>query len=219
MIRDKYLAQQIIDLGVPIFGESMKNKNDSPHCLFDPRLLLSCHDTLTYIGQRMGKVAKEDCEGSAVIGMSTSGIAWAAVASIYSGRPMLYVRKKLEPNVSNKYIEGKLPEDKTLTLVDDLLFAGESKGEAIQILQDAECRVTDVMVVIDRQIQRVKDGPSLQDKWGVRLHTLTTMSEIVELMIETNVITQQQLKNLVEDYQKFERWDTPKFVRKEVNNG
>lgn len=208
------LAQAIVKLKVPIFGENMKNKSDSPSCMFDPRRLLSDPQVLSYIGQEMATVINEECSGSAIIGMSTSGIAWAAVASIYSGKPMLYVRKQKEPNVSNKYIEGTLPEDKKLVLIDDLLFAGESKREALVILKNAGCTVTDIVVIIDRQIQRVKDGPSIQDEWDIKLHSLINMSEVIQFMVDSKTITEEQLANLIRDYQKFDRWDVPEFAKK-----
>lgn len=210
---DTLLIQSIVDLKVPIFGESMKNKGDSQSCMFDPRKLLSDCAILKYVGNKMSKIIHDDCQGNALVGMATSGIAWAAVASVYSGLPMLYVRKKLEPNVSNKHLEGILPTSKKVILIDDLLFAGESKNEAIEILHNLGCLVTDVLVVIDRQIQRKKDGPSIEDRWKLKLHSLITMSEIIDYMKQKNEITHDQYLNLIQDYQQFERWDMPDFAK------
>jgi len=209
---DTFLAKQIVDLGVPVFGESMKNKGDSKSCMYDPRKLLSSRDVLHHVGKKFKLIIKRKCSGSAVIGMSTSGIAWATIASLYTGLPMLYVRKKLEPTVSGKYIEGILPKNKKLILVDDLLFASESKREAIEILKDHGCTVTDILVVIDRQIQRKKDGPKIQDDLNIKLHSLINMSETVKYMQENSAITKKQLKSLIRDYQRFDRWDMPTFA-------
>ena len=154
---------------------------------------------LNHVGLRMAQVASRDCTGGALIGIATSGLAWAAMASLHSGLPMLYVRKAAERLVSNKLIEGLAPEDRQLILVDDLLFAGESKREAIRIILDHGFRVTDILVVIDRQLQRKKDGPTLQDEFGLKLHALITMDEIVAHMGRQNAITDTQLRDLARD--------------------
>ncbi len=213
IVRDRYLAQAIVDYKVPRFGENMKNKSDSPSCMFDVRKLLSEPEPYKYICNRMAEVVQNDCSGSAVVGLATSGIAWAAVAGYLTDTPVLYVRKKKEPNVSDLYLEGTLPPDKKIILVDDLLFAGESKNEAMEILQKEGCIVTDIVVVVDRQIQRKKDGPSIDKRWGIKLHSLIKMSEVVEFMIENNQITEEQLARLIMDYTQFERWDLPDFAK------
>ena len=81
---DSTLIQAIAELGVVRFGASHKNKDDSPSCLFDPRLLLSRPDILEYAGGRIAEIALREATGSALVGMATSGIAWASVASISS---------------------------------------------------------------------------------------------------------------------------------------
>lgn len=210
---DVFLAQAIIDLKVPFFGESLKNKGDSRSCLFRPRHLLSDPKVLKHLGKRMAKIALEECQSKTLTGMATSGIAFATVASMYSGLPMMYVRKKLEEHMSNQLIEGIPPRDKKVVLVDDLLFAGESKNEALEILKNHGYTVTDIIVVIDRQLQRKKEGPRVQDKWNLKLHALITMSEIINYMQTKNAITAQQLENLRRDYRRFDRWDQADFAK------
>ena len=209
---DERLARTLIDLCVPQFGVNTKNKNDSPSCRFEPRNLLSDPAMLEYIGNKIAEVALNQCSGSALVGMATSGIAWAAMASVYSGLPMLYVRKSIEHLVSDKLIEGVSPDNKKIILVDDLLFAGESKREALDILINHGYQVTDIVVIIDRELQRKEDGPRLQDQYNLRLHALITMSDIVDYMIEQKAISDQQRIQLISDYQMFDRWDMPRFV-------
>lgn len=210
---DTKLARAIVDLKVPFFGESLKNKGDSRSCLFDPRKLLSDPKILKYIGKKIAFIAKNKCKGNTLIGLATSGIAWGAVASIYSGLPFLYIRKKLEKQMSSKFIEGIIPKNSKLILVDDLIFAGESKSEAIGIINDHKLIVTDVIVIIDRQLQRKKDGPPLADKHKIKLHSLITMEEIVDYMKRIKSITNEQLERLIEDYRAFDRWYLPKFAK------
>ncbi len=209
---DLILAQAIVELKVPYFGENLKNKGDSQSCVFDPRKLLSHPWLLKYIGKKMAYIAKKKCRGNTLVGLATSGIAWGAICSIYSGLPFLYIRKKLEKQMSSKYIEGVVSEGAKLILIDDLIFAGESKDEAIQIIKDHNLEVTDIIVIVDRQLQRKKDGPRVQDKHGIGLHSLIKMEEIVDYMMQNKHMTKEQLELVIRDYRQFERWDLPKFA-------
>ncbi|MBI3620379.1 hypothetical protein HY214_04545 [Candidatus Roizmanbacteria bacterium] len=210
---DTKLAKIIIDLKVLFFGESLKNKGDSRSCLFDPRKLLSHPEILEYIGKRLTEVVKNECSGNTIIGLATSGIAWGAICSLYSGLPFLYIRKKLERQLSSKFIEGIIPDKAKLILVDDLVFAGESKTEAIEIIKDHKLTVTDIVVIIDRQLQRKKDGPRLEDKHQVKLHSLITMEQLIGYMKKRKAINKIQLKRLIADYRRFDRWHMPLFAR------
>jgi orotate phosphoribosyltransferase len=210
---DTFLAQAIVDLQVPYFGENLRNKEDSQSCLFDPRRLLSAPLILKYIGQKMAEVIDQECRGNCIIGMATSGIPWGTLCSLYTGFPFLYVRNKIEKHMSSKYVEGVVPPNPQAILVDDLLFAGKSKSEAIELLRDHNMEVTDVLVIIDRQLERKQDGPCLEKKYGIMLHALISMEEIIEYMIALNAITQEQIVLLTRDYQQFERWRMPSFCQ------
>lgn len=210
---NRILVKSIIDFQVPFFGKSLKNKGDSRSCLFKARRLLSSPVVLEHVGRKIAKIALTQCSAKVLMGVVSSGLPWAAAASIYSGLPMMYVRKKIEAHMSNQMIEGIEPKVKKVILVDDLLFAGESKNEFLEILKKEGYKVTDIIVVIDRQLQRKKDGLAIQDKWNLKLHRLITMDEIVNYMKERRLISKEQLNNLIKDYRKFERWNLPNFAK------
>jgi orotate phosphoribosyltransferase len=211
---DSTLAKAIVNLKVPKFGPNQKNKGDSPLCRFEPRNLLSSPEMLRHIGKRMAHVIRTQCSGQAVVGLATSGIAWAALASRYSGLPMLYLRKTLEPGVSENLLEGIPPANGQLILIDDLIFNGDSKRRAITSLKQLGFQVSDVVVIIDRQLQRKKDGPSIEKTYMLKLHSLITMSDIVDYMSDNNEITPAQLDMLIKDYTKYERWTMPRFAER-----
>ena len=209
---DLKLAQAIVDLEIPSFGRNQKNKSDSRSCVFRPRRLLSSPELLDYIGNRLADIVLEKCSSQAVVGLATSGIAWAALAAARAKVPMLYVRKQPEPDFGNDVIEGILPADRRVVLVDDLLFTGESKRAAVRLLREHGLVVTDIVVIIDRQLQRKSDGPPLQSAFDLEVHALIRMTDIVEYMIERRAITPEQLDDLVADYRAFERWFPPDFM-------
>ena len=126
---------------------------------------------------------------------------------------MLYLRKSIEARVSDNLLEGVPPMERELILVDDLIFDGQSKRQAIDSLQELGFRVSDVVVIIDRQLQRVEGGPPLDSAYNLKLHSLITMEEIIEYMLRRCAITPEQLQMLKEDYNRFERWSLPGFAK------
>jgi uridine monophosphate synthetase len=86
--------------------------------------------------------------------MATSGTAWGTLCSIYSELPILYIRKQNERHPHQKTLEGIVDKNTELILVDDLIFNGESKREAIAAIKNQGQTVTDIIVVIDRQLQK-----------------------------------------------------------------
>jgi orotate phosphoribosyltransferase len=209
---DRKLAQAIVDLEIPSFGGSEKNKTDSLSCLFRPRRLLSSPEMLDHIGGRIADTLLTRAASQTIVGLATSGIAWASLAAARAKVPMMYVRKQAEPDVSNDMVEGIFPTNRRVVLVDDLLFTGQSKRAALRMLQAHGLIVTDIIVIIDRQLQRKSDGLSLQDEFGLELHALIRMTDIVDFMIERDAITESQLDALIVDYRAHERWFPPDFM-------
>ncbi len=210
---DRPLAHYLIDLDVVQFRASNKNKGDSLSCLFEPRRLLTDPDVRHHIGAALSEIVCNHCLANALLGMATSGIAWAAITAERTQRPLLYVRKSLDFDESNRYIEGIFPEDRQVILVDDLLFAGENKRRAIEIAADNGLGVTDVVVIIDRQLERKKDGLPLTTRYNIGFHSLITMDEIVQFMVNENAISEKELADLRTDYRRFDRWRMPGFAQ------
>ncbi len=210
------LVHRIVELGVPKFGVSLKNKGDSPSCMFDPRILLSDPISLAWIGKKLGELVSQKCRGDIIVGMASSGIPWATLAGFVSRKPVSYIRKPNDHSVSNNRIEGFVPDGSRIILVDDLLFAGESKREALEYMTEIGLEVTDIVVIIDRQLQRRVDGEPIQLKFNANLHYLVDMDDIVAELLTRKALSDEQLKNLISDYNLYERWRLPSFADKSM---
>jgi orotate phosphoribosyltransferase len=211
---DRKLAQFLLDADVLHFGQlGTTNKNDSRSVIFDPRHLLSYPPILQYIGRRMAHVARTQCQGDTLVGLATAGIGFGAVTSIYAHLPFLYLRSKPKLHLTLKWLEGKIPEHPKCIVIDELLFNGATKKNAVAKLIELGYEVTDVIVAIDRQLQKKEDGPDIESLHGVKLHALITMEEIVCYLIEQQKISGAQLDGLIRDYREYDRWYMPKFAQ------
>lgn len=143
--------------------------------------------TMTAEGQcRMGRLGLAAIEATdwapTHVGGMTLGadpIAYAiAHASFVVGRPVdaFTVRKSPKAHGTGQQIEGGLPEDATVVMLEDSITTGGSTLRAIDIVRDHGCRIAGVLSVVDRQEGAAE---ALADA-GVELISLFTGEELKE---------------------------------------
>ncbi len=99
-----------------------------------------------------------------------------AAVSLLGGWPMIYPRKEAKTYGTRAEIEGIYSTGEQVVVLDDLATTGGSKFEAIQKLSVAGLRVTDVVVLIDRQSGAAE---SLAEQ-GYRLHSVFTLTALLD---------------------------------------
>ena len=72
----------------------------------------------------------------------------------------------------------------TALVADDLITRADSKLEAIRVLEDAGMRVTDVLVLVDRE----QGGRDELTRFGYRLHAVFTLRQLVDFYVEAGKI-------------------------------
>lgn len=113
----------------------------------------------------------------AVAGGETAGIPYAAWLADHAGKPMLYVRKKPKGFGRDAQIEGALPEDARVLLVEDLASDGASKLAFAEALRRAGGRVSDAFVVFFYAI--FPGAIASLESAGLRLHWLATWWDVI----------------------------------------
>lgn len=117
-----------------------------------------------------------------VAGGETAGIPYSAWLAESMSKPMWYIRKKPKGFGRNAQIEGDPQEGKHVLLVEDLATDGASKVNFINALRNADCTVTDAVVVFFYGIfPGALDG--LKDE-GVRMHFLATWWDVLKVAEE-----------------------------------
>jgi orotate phosphoribosyltransferase len=143
------------------------------------------------------------CEASrvtfdVVAGGETAGIPFAAFVGRAFGKPMIYVRKEVKSHGIASRIEGVLPPDVRVLLVEDLITDAGSKRGFIEAIRQTGAIIKDVIVVFDR----LQGGQKALRKTGVTLHALSDMDmalavgkEAGALSSEARIIVNSYLKN------------------------
>jgi orotate phosphoribosyltransferase len=82
-----------------------------------------------------------------IAGGETAGIPYAAMLADRLNLPMIYIRKKPKDFGRGRQIEGELPEDARVLLVEDLMSFGSSKKVFLDALAQAGASVPALAVV------------------------------------------------------------------------
>ncbi|MBM3895923.1 MAG: orotate phosphoribosyltransferase [Thaumarchaeota archaeon] len=129
-----------------------------------------------------------DCIAS----VPTGGLVIASALAIETVKPLVYVRTKPKEYGTSKSIEGKIEKDAKILIVDDVATTGGSVSNAITLLKEAGAKITDAYVVINR----MEGADKLLQSQGVKIHSLTNILEITEILHKENLVSKQILENV-----------------------
>ncbi|MGQ0377275.1 MAG: orotate phosphoribosyltransferase [Nitrososphaerota archaeon] len=129
-----------------------------------------------------------DCIAS----VPTGGLVIASALAIETVKPLVYVRTKPKEHGTSKSIEGKIERGAKILMVDDVATTGGSVSNAITLLKDAGAKITDAYVVINR----MEGADKLLQSQGVKIHSLTNILEITEILHKENLVSNQVLENV-----------------------
>lgn len=121
--------------------------------------------------------------------------------SFLNNKPWIYTRKEQKTYGIKKRAEGEYQKGETVVVVDDLITTGLSKLEVIQPLKEIGLKVKDIVVLIDRE----QGGREELRKKGYRLHSVLTISQILNLLLEKKKISKEiyhQVTHFIKNSQK-----------------
>lgn len=188
------LIDQLYDTGCIKFGTfTLKSGLTSP-IYIDLRLLASHPALLRDVAREMAAAAR-DLSFDRIAAIPLAGLPIGTALALEMDRPMIYPRPQVKAHGRQRSIEGEFSPGETTLVVDDLITRGTSKLEALEPLESAGLKVSDVLVLIDREQGGTED---LQER-GYTLHAVLLLSDILDSLQESGRITPDQY-NEVNDY-------------------
>jgi uridine monophosphate synthetase len=177
------LAQALVDVGCVRFGEfTLKSGIRSPFYI-DLRLLGS-HPSVLREAAAAYETVLDGLVFDRLAAIPHAAMAIGTAIALGSGRPMIYPRLDVKDYGRGRAVEGDFREGETAVVIDDLATTGGSKFEAVERLRRAGLRVTDVVVLIDRQ----SGASAALEAKGLHLHAVFTMDELVGMWQESGAI-------------------------------
>ena len=119
-----------------------------------------------------------------VAGGETAGIPYASHLAGMIAKPMVYVRKKSKGYGLGARVEGGSVDGKAVLLVEDLITDGGSKLSFLDAISEAGGKVTDVLVLFDRQ----QGGGDLLAERGVGLYAVTDRTTAFAVGVSADLI-------------------------------
>jgi orotate phosphoribosyltransferase len=196
------IASDLFDIGCVKFGQfKLKSGLISP-IYIDLRLLVSYPAVLRKVSQAMAALidGRSMDQSSIVAGRQSpihfdrlaaipyAGLPIGVAVALETGRPLIYPRKEAKDYGTAKLIEGEYKSGETALLVDDLITKGTSKIESLKPLTDAGLVVKDVLVLIDRE----QGGRAEMSAYGVTLHAVLTLSQILDDLVAAGKLSAVQ---------------------------
>ena len=152
------LAQVLYDLGGVQFGSfKMTGTAGESPIYINPRVLLSEPTMLRRIARLLAIEIRADesrrrprlASFAAVAGVPMGGLNLATAYALESGAPLVFVRDA--GRNGRQPVEGHVVAGQTVLVLDDLMTGGRSLLTIVEQLEQADMRVRDAIVLIDRE--------------------------------------------------------------------
>jgi len=127
---------------------------------------------------------------NAVVGVENSGIAFAAWIAERLALPLLYMRKRPIGWGMRAQLEGRLPPDARVLLVDDVTTDGVSKIAAASALRQTGTRVDDTLVLMEFDVYPQTAARFAEQ--GMALHAMTNWADLHAALAESGRIEPAQ---------------------------
>ena len=182
------IADGLLDAGCIKFGQfTLKSGLISPIYL-DLRQLVSFPRLLEQVANAYLPVL-QGLSFDRLAALPYAALPIATAISLKGGWPMVYPRKEVKQYGTRAEIEGLYEEGERAVVIDDLATTGGSKFEAIEKLTSAGLKVTDVVVLIDRQ----SGASEALAQAGYSLHAVFTLTQLLDLWERNGRVPVEQI--------------------------
>jgi len=165
----------------------------------DNRRTLSNPKIRTYLRQQfVSAISEEFGKPDVIAGVATGGIPHGVLIAQDMGLPFVYVRSEVKKYGAGNLIEGEIHPGQTVVVIEDLVSTGSSTLKAVEALRKVKCEVKGVASVFNYRLKISEDNFK---KAKLTCISLSDYPTLIERAVETNYITEQNLKAL-EDWQK-----------------
>ncbi|MBK7798948.1 MAG: orotate phosphoribosyltransferase [Saprospiraceae bacterium] len=159
----------------------------------DNRLILSFPEVRKIVVAALVREALSFEGMNAVAGVATAGIAWGALVADRLDLPFCYVRSKPKEHGMKNLIEGELPENSKVLVIEDLVSTGGSSMEAVQALLQPSYEVVGVLSIF--QYGFLSAVEKFNDK-NVKFKSLTDFQTLLVRALQANYISSADYENL-----------------------
>jgi len=117
-----------------------------------------------------------DCD--IIAGVATAAIAHGALVAEILGKPFVYIRSSKKAHGLENLIEGELPKNSKVVVIEDLISTGGSSLAAVDAIRKADCEVMGLFSIFSYQLDVAAKN------FADAKCELTTLCDYTTLLIE-----------------------------------
>ncbi|MBK7428464.1 MAG: orotate phosphoribosyltransferase [Saprospiraceae bacterium] len=164
----------------------------------DNRIVLSHPDVRNFVAESFIEASKDFAPFNVIAGVATAGVPHGAILAYKMNLPFIYVRDKSKSHGRQNQIEGELPENSRVLVIEDLISTGKSSLAAIEPLREAGAAIAGVLAIFTYQLpvaeQAFKEA-------SVDFRTLSDYTTLLDIAIKSKYITEAE-KGLLSAWRK-----------------
>ncbi|WP_282086123.1 orotate phosphoribosyltransferase [Aquimarina algiphila] len=160
----------------------------------DNRVTLSYPEIRNYLRENLARfIEQEYGKPDVIAGVATGAIGIGMLVAQQLDLPFIYVRPEAKKHGRKNQIEGIIPTNKNVVVVEDLISTGKSSLNAVKALKEVNANVKGMVAIFnygfDIAIENFKEA-------ALSLHTLSNYDNLLEQALDTNYITKEQQQTL-----------------------
>lgn len=187
------LALTLYDIGAVQYGKFKLHSGKKSRIYLDLRVLASYPTALREVAAAY-RTLLEWIEFDVLAATPLAGLPIGTAIALDMDRPLIYPRKTAKSYGTGKAIEGVYAVGDTAVVIDDLVTSGDSIVSTISALKAAGLRVTDAVVLIDRE----QGGADALRAEGYRMHSIISLPYLLTVLVEQDRISVKQYDKIVE---------------------
>jgi orotate phosphoribosyltransferase len=171
----------------------------------DNRIALSFPEVRRFLIKGFAQASAIFQPFNVVAGVATAGIPHGALLAEELGLPFVYVRSKAKSHGRQNQIEGVLPADARVLVIEDLISTGGSVLKAVDALREAEADIVGVMAIFSYGFEKAR---AAFEAAGTSFATLSTYDALLKAAAEAEYITAADMDALKAWRNDPEAWGT-----------
>ncbi len=162
----------------------------------DNRITLSYPPVRVFLKEEIAKIVElEYGKPDVIAGVATGAIAIGILVAQELGVPFVYVRPEPKKHGRKNQIEGHLEGGQNVVVIEDLISTGNSSLNAVAALKEAGAVVKGMVAIFSYGFDIATKN--FEDK-NINLKTLSNYDNLLEQALDSNYISQKELKTLQE---------------------
>lgn len=158
------------------------------------RILLSNSEVRTQIAHFFSRrITAQYPDVEVIAGVSTAGIAWAALIADILNLPLIYVRAEAKDHGMKNSVEGELKQGQKVVVIEDLVSTGGSSLKVVNNVIEEGGNVLGLMGIFQYGF------PTATEKFkeaGIPFDTLTNYETLLSVATKQNYISENDMETL-----------------------